>query len=96
MLADADAGSAKQRNALVQGTFQATPKVKLGLSWGQSKLKDGTASALQSNSNLTGGTYYSLTKSVTLVGELSRTESKPFSGDKARMNGVALGAILFF
>jgi predicted porin len=96
VLADGDAANAKQRNALVQGTFQATPKVKLGLSWGQSKLKDGVGPALESNSNLTGGAYYGLTKSVTLVGELSRTESKPFSGDKARMNGVALGAILFF
>jgi predicted porin len=96
VLADGDAGNAKQRNALVQATFMVTPKTKLGLSWGQSRLKDGSGAALKSNANLTGGAYYNLTKSLTLVGELSRTESKPFAGEKAKMNGVAAGAILFF
>jgi hypothetical protein len=30
------------------------------------------------------------------LGELDRTESSPVVGDKARQNGVSLGAILFF
>lgn len=96
VLADGDAGNAKQRNALVQGTFQATSKAKLGLSYGQSRLKDGTGTAFKSNTNLTGGLYFGLTKSVTLVAELSQTQSKNFQGDKSKMNGVALGGILFY
>lgn len=96
VLADGDSGNAKQRNALVQGTFQATPKAKLGLSYGQSRMKDGTGTAFKSNTNLTGGLYFGLTKSVTLVAELSQTQSKNFQGDKSKMNGVALGGILFY
>lgn len=96
ILADGDSGNAKQRNALVQATFQATGKTKLGLSYGQSRIKDGTGTAFKSNANITGGVYFNLTKSVTLVGELSQTQSKNFQGDKSKMNGVALGGILFF
>lgn len=97
LLTDGDLGDSKQRHALVQATFQVAPKTKLGLSWGQSRQKDAVVSTdLKSNTNITGGAYYNLTQAVTLVGELSRTESKPFAGEKAKMNGVALGAILFF
>lgn len=96
VLADGDAGDLKQTNLLLQGTYQLTPALKLGLSHGRSRIKDGAGTDLRDNSNLTGGGYYKLTDSVTLVGELSRTESKTFAGEKARMSGVALGAILFF
>ncbi|NCT85618.1 MAG: porin [Comamonadaceae bacterium] len=96
VLTDGDSGDRKQTNVLLQATWQATAKAKLGLNWGESRLKDGVASDLRSNSNVTAGLYYGLTKSVTLVGELSRTTSKPVSGDQARMNGVALGGIVFF
>lgn len=97
VLTDGDIGNAKQRNALVQATLMVTPKTKLGLSWGQSRVKDQTLTTdLKTNANLTGGVYFNLTKALTLVGELSRTESKDFVGDKAKMNGVAAGAILFF
>jgi hypothetical protein len=30
------------------------------------------------------------------VGEVSRTTSKPAAGEQARMNGFALGGIVFF
>ena len=96
VLSDGDSGPRKQTNYLVQGTFQATPKIKLGLNWGESRLEDGADGDLRSNSNLTGGLYFSLTKSLTLVGELSRTESKAVGTGTARMNGVAAGGILFF
>ena len=96
VLSDGDSGPRKQTNYLVQGTFQATPKIKLGLNWGESRLEDGADGDLRSNSNLTGGLYFSLTKSLTLVGELSRTESKAVGSGTARMNGVAAGGILFF
>jgi len=96
VLSDGDSGPRKQTNYLVQGTFQATPKVKLGLNYGQSRLKDGTDTDLRSNANLTGGVYFGLTKSLTLTGELSHTTSRSVAGDTAKLDGVALGAILFF
>jgi predicted porin len=96
VLTDGDSGNRKQTNVLLQATWQATAKTKLGLNWGESRLKDGAATDLRSNTNVTAGLYYGLTKSVTLVGELSRTTSKPVVGAEARMNGVALGGIVFF
>ncbi|MBV8037464.1 porin [Roseateles sp.] len=96
VLTDGDSGNRKQTNLLLQATWQATAKTKLGLNWGESRLKDGTASDLRGNSNVTAGLYYGLTKSVTLVTELSRTMSRPVVGNEARMNGVALGGIVFF
>jgi predicted porin len=95
VLADGDNGDQKQTNWLLQGTV-GLDKLKLGLSVGQTRLKGGSGSALRSNENLTLGAYYSLTKSVTLVGEASRTTSKSFAGESAKMNGLSLGGILFF
>lgn len=96
VLADGDTGDRKQNAYLLQATVQAAPKLKLGLSHGSSKVKDSVANDLRDNVNTTGGAYYSLTKSVTLVAEISRTTSTSAAGNQARMNGVALGGILFF
>lgn len=96
MLADGDSGDARQTNWLLQGKVAVAPKLKLGLSLGETKMKDAAAAAFKSNANTTLGAYYNLTTSVTLVGELSRTESKNGAGDKARQNGVSLGGIVFF
>jgi hypothetical protein len=60
------------------------------LNWGDRRLKDGAATDLRSNTNVTAGLYYGLTKSITLVGEVSRTTSKPVAGADSRGNGVAL------
>ena len=96
VLADGDNGPQKQTAMLLQGTFQVSPKLKLGLNYGTTRLKDTTGLDLSSNANTTLGLYYALTKSLTLVGEGSRTTSKAAAGDSATMNGLALGAILFF
>ena len=96
VLSDGDSGPRKQTNWFVQGTYQATPKVKLGLNYGESRLEDGTDTDLRSNANLSGGVYFGLTKSLTLTGELSHTASRSVAGDTAKLDGVALGAILFF
>jgi predicted porin len=96
VLSDGDSGPRKQTNLFVQGSFQATPKVKLGLNWGESRLRDGAGTDLRSNSNLTGGLYFGLTKSLTLTAELSHTQSRDVAGDAARLDGAAAGAILFF
>ena len=42
------------------------------------------------------GAYYSLTKSLTLVGEFIHTEAQAWNGNEALENDVALGGILFF
>jgi predicted porin len=42
------------------------------------------------------GAYYSLTKSLTLVGEFIDSESKGWNNNEAHEKDVALGAILFF
>ena len=96
VLSDGDTGPRKQTNYLVQGTFQATPKLKLGLNWGESRLQDGAGTDLRTNSNLTGGLYFGITKSLTLTGELSHTASRSVAGETAKLDGAALGAILFF
>ncbi|MEO6799359.1 MAG: porin [Rhodanobacter sp.] len=98
ILTDGDQGDMKGVNYLLQGTWQATEKLKLGLSGGVSRNRDNMLSAgnLKSNSNVTGGAYYALTKSVTLDFELSQTRSKDYLGNDARMNGISVGGIVFF
>jgi predicted porin len=95
VLADGDNGNTKSTAWLLQGTYKMG-KIKLGLSSGSTKLKDATGTGLKDNTNTTAGVYYSLTKSVTLVGEVSSTKSKSAAGESAKMSGVALGGILFF
>lgn len=97
ILADGDQGNVKGNNLLLQGTMQATDKIKLGLGYGKSKNDSSAAGTdLRSNENLTGGVYYNLTKSITLVGEIGQTKSKGFSGASAKQNSIAIGGILFF
>jgi predicted porin len=95
ILADGDEGDIRSTNYLVQATYKTSDKLRLGVSYGMSRNRDTTA-GLRSNANLTLGSYYALTKSITLVGELGQTRSKDVSGASARMNGVSLGGILFF
>ena len=98
ILSDADQGDTKSKNYFVQGTFKTSEKLKLGASWGLSENDDNTVGTrgLKSNANLTLGAYYSLNSLITLVGEVGQTRSKSFSGQSARMNGIALGGIIFF
>ncbi|WP_235839844.1 porin [Derxia lacustris] len=96
ILSEGDSGKAKQHNWITQATYAITPKLKAGVSYGESKLKDGSGSDFEKNTNGTLGAYYKLTKSVTVVAEVGRTESKAFDGGKAKMNGGSVGAILFF
>jgi len=98
ILTDGDQGNVKGINYLLQGTLQVTDKLKLGLSGGISRNRDNVVSTgnFKSNSNITAGAYYALTKSVTLDFELSQTKSKDFLGNNAKMNGVSFGGIVFF
>lgn len=98
ILTDGDQGDVKSRNYFVQATFKATDKMKFGAGYGQSRNREGggLTAGLRENRNLTLGSYYSLTKSVTLVGEVGQTRSEAFTGAEARMKGASVGAILFF
>jgi len=87
------------------GYVQATYKfdrLKVGLSYGISDLKlasDETATGndlVKRNASGVVGLYYSLTKSVTLVGEFIDTKATAQDGNSAKENDYALGGILFF
>jgi predicted porin len=77
-------------------------KLKIGVSYGMSELKmasDEVATGNQNvkrNSSVVGGLYYSLTKSLTLVGEYIDTKADAWSGSSDHEHDFALGAILFF
>ncbi|MCE2679044.1 MAG: porin [Burkholderiales bacterium] len=96
ILSDGDQGGVKGQNSFGQITYKVMPKVKLGLNYGKSENKDATGANFKSNENTTAGVYYNLTPSVTLVGELSKTDSKAANGNKATQDGVSFGAIMFF
>lgn len=102
ILADGDEGAIKGRNYFVQGTFKLSDKLKFGLNYGESRNSDDNAlntalnASFKSNSNITGGLYYSLTKSITLAGELGDTRSKDYLGHTAKMFGGSFGGIIFF
>lgn len=96
VLADGDSGDVEHANYLLQATYNVTPAAKIGVSWGESKIKDGSGADFEKNTNLTAGVYYSLTPSLTLVGEISQTESEAFNGTEGKLKGYSIGAILFF
>ena len=91
----------KSDGGYVQATYKFD-KLKVGLSYGISDLKlagDETAAGntlVKRNESGVLGVYYSLTKSVTLVGEFIDTKAKAWGGNSATQKDVALGGILFF
>ncbi len=93
----------KSDGGYVQGTYKYD-KVKVGLSYGISDLKlandeqagQATNDLLKRNSSGVIGVYYSLTKSVTLVGEFVHTKAEAWNGNSAKENDYVLGGILFF
>jgi predicted porin len=98
ILSDADQGRVRTRHVLVQGTYKVSDQVKVGLSYGHSKNSEDAAGTggLKSNANVTLGAYYALNSAITLVAEAGQTRSKAFAGPRDKMNGIALGGIIFF
>ena len=98
---DALGNKRKSNGGYAQGTYKFGD-VKLGLSYGESKLKlannEVNPSLVKSNKSIVGGIYYSLTKSVTLVGEYADTEAKAQDSNlpKNKEKTYILGGILFF
>jgi len=95
----------KSDGGYVQATYKFD-KLKVGLSYGVSDLKladdeqTGQINAnpllLKRNASGVVGLYYSLTKSVTLVGEYIDTKSTAQGGNEATEKDYALGGIVFF
>jgi len=95
----------KSDGGYVQATYKFD-KLKVGLSYGISDLKladdeqTGQINAnpllLKRNASGVVGLYYSLTKSVTLVGEYIDTKSTAQGGNEATEKDYALGGIVFF
>jgi predicted porin len=98
ILSDGDQGPVRSTHILAQGTYKLSDQLKVGLSYGRSKNSEGSAGTggLKSNTNFTLGAYYSLNSAITLVAEGGQTRSKAFAGPRDKMNGIALGGIIFF
>ena len=99
---DGAGNTRKSDGGYIQGTYKIG-KVKLGLSYGESKLKTANAADAAANPSLLdrndasiASLYYSLTKSVTLVAEYIDTTSKNQIGQKNTQDTVALGGLIFF
>jgi hypothetical protein len=80
-------------------------RVKFGLSYGESRLKltddekvlgASNSDLVKRNSSGVGGIYFSLTKSITLVGEYIDTKARAFNGNSAEETTYVLGGIIFF
>jgi len=93
----------KSDGGYVQATYKFD-KLKVGLSYGISDLKladderagQATSTLVKSNKSGVVGLYYSLTKSITLVGEYIDTKAEAWNGNSATQKDFALGGILFF
>lgn len=93
----------KSDGGYVQGTYKMG-KLKLGLSYGLSELKladderatQNVNNLVKRNSSGVLGLYYSLTKSITLVGEYIDTKAEAWNGNSATEKDYAIGGILFF
>jgi predicted porin len=93
----------KSDGGYIQGTYKIN-KLKLGVSYGLSELKlanderpfQASSDLVKRNSSEVFGAYYSLTKSVTLVGEYAHTRAEAWNGNAAKENDIIIGGILFF
>lgn len=99
LTSDVNGNRQKSDGVFVQGTFKATDKLKLGLSYGKNTDKDAVAANSESyNKAVAAGAYFNLTPSVTLVGELINEKAgiDGVSANTVKTDTVSLGAILFF
>jgi len=102
-LADDGFGNARTSSGyLLQGTY-TMGAVKLGLNYGVSKLQYANAAdaaavptLLDSNNKVTAGVYYSLTKNLTLLGEVSDVWTKAHDGGENKSVNGNVGAFMSF
>ena len=100
-LLDVDAAGNKRDSDgyLAQVTYKIGD-VKFGVNYGVSNLDlasgEVAPTLVKSNSKITGGVYYSLTKNLTVLGEISGVEAKAHDGDKNKSNNFNVGVFLAF
>jgi predicted porin len=103
ILASDGLGHARKSDGyLLQATYTVGP-VKFGANYGVSKLdfagpQDSVAvpNLLDKNSKVTGGVYYSLTKNLTILSEVSRAWTEAHNGAENKSINVNAGAYLSF
>ena len=94
------AGEKRSSNGyLVQATYKLG-KLKLGVNYGDSMLGlahgEAASALVQSNRKVTGGAYYSLTKNLTLLGEVTDVRSKSHLDESNTSLNFNVGAYLSF
>lgn len=103
ILADDGLGNARDSEGyLLQATYKLGA-AKLGLNYGVSKLSYvngadavSTPNLLESNNKVTAGVYYSLTKNLTLLSEVSNVWTKAHNGGENKSVNGNVGAFLSF
>src|SRR6202790_3892973 len=100
ILASDGAGNARKSDGyLIQGTY-TVGAVKFGVNYGVSKLDLANGAddpfLLKENSKVTGGVYYSLTKNLTLLGEISGVKTQAHNGNENKSTNGNFGAFMSF
>jgi predicted porin len=99
--ADAQGNARKSDGYLIQGTY-TVGAVKFGVNYGVSKLDladdNGTddPALVKENSKVTGGVYYSLTKNLTILGEISGVKAQAHNGNENKSTNGNIGAFMSF
>lgn len=100
--ADAQGNARKSDGYLVQATY-TMGALKVGVNYGVSKLDfadsvdaSSNPALLQKNSKVTGGVYYSLTKNLTLLGEVSGVQAQAHNGNENKSTNGNIGAFMSF
>lgn len=103
ILADDGFGHSRKSDG---GLFQATytlGQLKLGVNYGVSNLDFASAidsasvpNLLRKNSKFTEGAYYSLTKNLTLLGEVSEVKTQAHDGGENKSTNLNVGAFISF
>jgi len=97
--ADTSGNTRNSDGYLAQATYKFG-EVKLGVNYGVSNLdlanSQDAPTLVKTNSKVTGGIYYSLTKNLTLLGEISSVEAKAHNGNDNKSNNFNVGAFLAF
>ncbi|HEY6451372.1 MAG TPA: hypothetical protein VIX87_02100 [Steroidobacteraceae bacterium] len=105
LASDADGNARNSYGYLVQATYTVGP-VKYGVNYGVSRLSFANATdrlttpfLLSENAKVTGGLYYSMTKNLTLLGEVSWVNTTAHTDSNVNNNtsvNVNVGAFLAF
>ena len=93
-------GNARKSDGyLIQGTY-TIGAVKMGVNYGVSKLELANTNddpfLLRENSKVTGGVYYSLTKNLTILGEVSAAKTQAHNNNSNKSTNANVGAFMSF